>query len=513
MERNWTPQQVAIFEWFGKPTAKRNALVRARAGTGKTSTIVEALKYAPETLGGRVLLAAFNKRIADELVTKAPRRVDVKTLHALGLATLRQTFGKVGINDRRGRELAEEISGRMAPKEAVGLVAKLASIGKLTLTTTVQGLVKLAGDFDVEPSGRITELPPVDDEYRKEGLGPWTVLRIAELAHKAMTLAAENVSEIDFDDMLWIPAARSIRPNPYDLVVIDEAQDMNAAQLALARSAARASGRICVVGDNRQALYSFMGADANAVDRMKLELDAVEMPLSATFRCPSRVVAMAQVYVPDYRSAPGAAPGVISSLGDVENMPGRVAPGDFVLSRSNAGAAEACLSLLRAGVRATVIGRDVGASLKRLVEGFGVTTLQDLLRAVSKWAELESGKAKASGREEKIERIRDQQETISALCSGLKDVPALLARIDELFADKAAAGRVACSTVHKAKGLEAEQIFVLVPTFRACLDEEEDNLKYVAITRTKNSLVFVGKPPGDKRHPFEDAMRRAGVAA
>jgi superfamily I DNA/RNA helicase len=49
---------------------------------------------------------------------------------------------------------------------------------------------------------------------------------------------------------------------------------------------------------------------------------------------------------------------------------------------------------------------------------------------------------------------------------------------------------ITCSSVHKAKGLEADKVFVLEDTLRYHSIEEE-NIVYVAITRAKKSLVFV----------------------
>jgi superfamily I DNA/RNA helicase len=489
----WTSQQTDIFGWFRTPSADRSLVVRARAGTGKTTTLIEALKYAPETTGGRVLLAAFNKRIADELSARAPRGVEVKTLHALGFAAIKANWGRVALNDRRGMMIAETLCGSLAPRDAKVAVAKLASIGKLTLTRGVEALIDIAPDFDCEPSGRILILD-------------WTLEKIAGLAHEAMKAAAANCDEIDFDDMLWIPAAHGLAPTGFDLVVIDEAQDMNAAQLSLARSAVRQGGRVCVVGDDRQAIYKFMGADAGALDRMKDELEAPELPLSVTFRCPARIVAMANAYVPDYEAAPGSTGGEVTEVVSEEKLADFARPGDFVLSRSNVGSASACLSLLRAGVRAIVVGRDVGASLRRIVDTMPSGTLPGMLAALKKWADNEVEKAIKAGKDSKVDRIRDQQETIFALCSGLTSVKALQDRIAELFSDHAD-GRVACSTIHKAKGLETDTVFIMVPTFRCYESEEEDNIKYVAITRAKREVCFVGRPQKpDKPHPFARAF-------
>src|ERR1700761_7815745 len=94
MSKNWSEQQVRIFNWF--KSGRGHLIVRARAGTGKTTTILEAVTHAPEN---KILLAAFNKRIARELEEKlggwkfgAP--VEAKTLHGLGYSFVKYAWGK-----------------------------------------------------------------------------------------------------------------------------------------------------------------------------------------------------------------------------------------------------------------------------------------------------------------------------------------------------------------------------------------------------------------------------------
>jgi superfamily I DNA/RNA helicase len=44
--RVWSPQQDAIFDWFR--SGQGHLVVRARAGTGKTTTILQGIHHAPE---------------------------------------------------------------------------------------------------------------------------------------------------------------------------------------------------------------------------------------------------------------------------------------------------------------------------------------------------------------------------------------------------------------------------------------------------------------------------------
>jgi superfamily I DNA/RNA helicase len=479
----WTDQQNAVFEWFSKPKDDDRALlVRARAGTGKTSTVLEALNHAPEVRRGRVLLAAFNKRVAEELAGRAPRGVHAKTLHSVGISMIYGRYGKIEVNSWRGRNVAQEVCGEQARKELIVGVAKLASIGKLKLADSPARLMALATAFDCEPTPDMGIVKPIE---------------FAELAYAAMERAAEKVVDIDFDDMLWVPAKNQLSPAQYDLVVIDEAQDMNEAQLRMARSCVRKGGRIAVVGDDRQGIYGFMGADPESIDRMKAELSAFELPLSTTFRCPSMVVDLARIYVPDYQSMEDAPEGEVEYMPDPESIGEHAQAGDFVLSRTNAGAVEACLLILQAGVRATVLGRDIGSSLQKLVDSFRANDILGIIAAASKWAAEEvKSITTVGGDQKKIDLVLDKQKTIVALCRGISTVYDLTRRIDMLFSEGSDA-TVLCSTVHKAKGLEAENVYIWVPSFKESRNTEDDNLKYVALTRTKNRLVFVGKGEGD----------------
>jgi hypothetical protein len=111
--RVWSQQQNDIFEQF--QSGRRHFVVRARAGTGKTTTILEGLKSAPEQ---RILFAAFNKRIVEEVTPKNQNpNVEVKTLHGVGFACVRRYRERVQVargNDREDK-IVEEVCGTQAP--------------------------------------------------------------------------------------------------------------------------------------------------------------------------------------------------------------------------------------------------------------------------------------------------------------------------------------------------------------------------------------------------------------
>src|SRR6185436_4493025 len=106
-KRNWSTYQKNIFKDIARGTD--HTVVIARAGSGKTSTIVEGFKYLPR--GKKTLMVAFNKSIADELKQRAPSYVDVMTLHSLGYRAIRQTYGNVVLENTKCSELVKTIIG------------------------------------------------------------------------------------------------------------------------------------------------------------------------------------------------------------------------------------------------------------------------------------------------------------------------------------------------------------------------------------------------------------------
>jgi len=86
-----------------------NTVVCARAGAGKTSTIMGALSSVPAGL--TIALFAFGKPIAVELAARAPRGVEVKTLHAHGLSACKRAFRGLNVNENKTQEICVDLFG------------------------------------------------------------------------------------------------------------------------------------------------------------------------------------------------------------------------------------------------------------------------------------------------------------------------------------------------------------------------------------------------------------------
>jgi superfamily I DNA/RNA helicase len=485
-DKTWSPQQNAIFAWFANMVG--HLIVRARAGTGKTTTIINALNFIPKGL--KVLLCAFNKSIATELTARVPAGsgAEAKTLHAIGFSIVRRYWSNVKVEGKRDERIAREVLGPQAADALVRLVANIASKAKgIAPFGTVADLVDIIYSFELE----------ADDEWVEEG---WTPEKLAETALRAMAKSALPDGEVSFDDMIYVPVRNGWVKGSYDVVIVDEAQDMNKAQLILAQKVVKKGGHIVLVGDDRQAIYGFRGADAGGIDRLKAELKATELSLNTTYRCPKSVVALAAAIVPDFNAAPSAPEGKVLSM-MLDKAVEAVGPGNFILSRKNAPLASVCMKLLKLGKRARISGRDIGAGLIGLVKKLGKkNSIPAFLERLAAWEAQQIKRLKAAGRESadaRVEAVKDQAETLKALAEGMESVGALVSRIEELFTDvPEAPGFIVLSSVHKSKGLESDTVYILEDTLnrKPGRNIEESNIEYVGITRAKSTLVWVTTP-------------------
>lgn len=503
MKHTWSKQQGAILEWFAKDTSlfKTNDLdvqghlvIRARAGCGKTTILIEGVKRAPERA---ILICAFSKIIQLELehsIGSGYPNIKAQTLHSVGFGCVRRFRDgiKVEFGDTRANKLTNEVCGPGAPDAVKRLVSRLHTKGReITPHAKEFGdLTELAILFECEP----------DEQWVASGFN----LEYVEVhALKAMELAAniQSGETIDGSDMIFLPVRNGWLTKQYDMVAVDEAQDMTPAQLEIALGVLKPGGRMAIIGDDRQAIFAFRGADSESLDRLKAELNASELGLNTTYRCGHEIVHLAAELVPDFMAGENNPTGEVLDL-HPNKLVATAGPGDFILSRVNAPLVKTAMKLLRSGKRARVAGRDIGKGLVNLVRKLRATSVPDFLRRTEAWGErttsrLEVQLSKAAENRQatirgKIEEVNDQVEMLTSLAEGAKNVTEIQERIESLFEDDGLgiAGTITCSSVHKAKGLEANRVFVLADTLRDW-NKEELNITYVAYTRAKDTLFLV----------------------
>jgi superfamily I DNA/RNA helicase len=98
--------------------------------------------------------------------------------------------------------------------------------------------------------------------------------------------------------------------------------------------------------------------------------------------------------------------------------------------------------------------------------------------------------------------LEDRYDCLLVISGNCNSVGEIHAEIKRIFSNQDEG--ITLSTVHKAKGLEADNVYVLaterMPHPKATNMEEERNICYVAITRAKQNLFYCGPKPTGGRY-------------
>lgn len=476
-----------------------NAVINALAGSGKTSTIVNAVKLIPSTCNA--LFIAFNKEIVKELEKKLEgvKNVQVKTLHSLGFLMIRRNLGtNIEIDEYKYRtfikknikQLSSADFDKMTTKliqQYTDNVIQLCDLGRYNLAQCEKDLLQVSARHDI---------PIIDDE--------------CDAVLNVLKWGKENTTSIDFTDMVWLPYELTLNPIglQYDYIFIDECQDLNAAQRELFLRCFRRGTRFIAVGDKKQAIYSFAGADAKSFAKLQSLPNTTTLPLPISYRCPKKVVNLANQFVDTMECREGAPDGEIVhnvSIKDIHD-------GDMVLCRTKMPLIKLYMRYLRMGVKSYVRGQDIGLNLLRMVDKTEQIVLNVSLQKDGVFARLYDDLFEERNRlmikrgmdledatlSNQIMNKYDSIKALEILAEGLTSARDLHDRIENVFAESA--DGVCLSTIHKAKGLEANNVYILcktlMPSRLATQDwekEQEQNLMYVAYTRAKYKLGFVSE--------------------
>jgi superfamily I DNA/RNA helicase len=502
-------------------------IVNATAGSGKTTTIVDGLTYCvsdrsitkdlrykpsdeqlaiwewmKERIDGTkdVVFLAFNKSIAEELSDRITHGT-ASTIHSLGYKILRSAGVKCNkpntwktINlycqymniddikslDKEGRDILDDV------KELV----KMCKDQLLTEDNVSPDELKMMCiTRQYEPSADYSVLAPA-------------VKYIIEEGSKVKTGIMAKPIEIDFDDMIYLPARYGYK-TAFDVMLIDEAQDLSHGKLQLILN--QDCDTYIFIGDPNQAIYGFAGADTQSFASIEASIDNVTtLPLSYTYRCGKAIVLEAQKIVGNainYGTTNPEGKVVTTNEEDME-----LTEGDMLVSRVNAPLMSIAWKLVKERKNVKVIGRDIGKGLIKLINkirGKGknkIEGINELVLGVEGWRRKEIDKltAKMSDTDAQQIIVNDQADCIVQIACECDSIEEMVMFISGLFDDSDVKKCIRLSSIHRSKGLEASKVFFYnpgnVPHPMAKTEEakiQEMNLKFVAITRAINELIYV----------------------
>jgi len=352
-------------------TRDRPLLVRAGPGSGKTRTLAQKFLALVEsgTAPDRVLALTFSKKAAAEMqhrleeeTRRSHRGLWISTFHSFGYALVERF--RVDAELPRSyrlltgfkewvllRDVLERVRPTSSLRTAVryrGLVGHVANaIGALK-----QGLVS--------PDALEASLAGVSDEVAEEH----PLLQDLVSVYRAYEAELRARRHFDYRDLIW-RAIRLVEDNPevrariqswFDAVLVDELQDIDAAQLRLVSAIASGTPlaeQFTAFGDVNQSIYGFRGAlPAEVIASLRTAFPGLEArPLSHNFRSLPGLIDLAKRVVPSDMAAPAE-----RAVEAAPSVPVQVLEGPTSLAEATA--------IARALARAKREGRPDGSALR-----------------------------------------------------------------------------------------------------------------------------------------------------
>lgn len=458
-----TPEQQAVID-----SASNLLIVKALAGTGKTTTLVGYAKARPDA---RILYLAYNKAMEVAASGKFGRNVTCKTVHALA-------YGKVG---RRFQDAGK--LGNVRTSDVMMSLDYDAHLAKHALETVNNFIYSADLKFTVD---HVSE--SVSDARRAlifdKARVVWKAMMNLESGGGAPRLPMSHDGYLKLFQLNSSDLAKQ-----YDIILLDEAQDSNPV------TAAVVLGQACtrvLVGDSHQSIYGFRKS-TNALEHAG-ELPGAEVKmLTHSFRFGPDVAAMATAVLAGVKGETVALVGA-GPQAPLRTRVDRRQP-HAVLCRTNATVFQRAAELLGKQPFHMIGGPD-SYPLERLLDVHRLAQRQ-LDRVRDPFFKKQGSLARL---QEYADSIKDVE--ILGLLGMHKEhgnaIPGLVERIrrEHVPAEQAT---VHLATAHRTKGLEFDQV-ILENDFAPLDDEgclilpttqeevEEVNLLYVALTRAVQAL-------------------------
>lgn len=543
-----TPAQENIYNFI--ESGNGNGIIDAVAGAGKTTTLMGCVEHVPDI--NDVIYCAFNTSIRKELQKKfheAKLNVKVCTIHSLGYQLLRAR-GMFRLNDWKYNDIVKD------PLFFETLVPEIDSILDCHSFVSVAELRKLDERRDIldwNEKNQLNEgqqyvhkilkrLLEINQKYRctlEEDnverydamithfgiIPPWEreaptyqeELRCYFKAHQKLLKEGNSMaishSIIDFTDQLYLPHVMNLTAkHKYGFVFVDECQDLSKAQVNIVKQYLREDGRLLAVGDPYQAIYGFAGADSESFERVRKSFNCQVLGLTDCFRCPQDVIRIAQSIREDIKGFKNY-PGKIYVIHQREVIV-NVKEGDLIICRTRKPLMAMALRLITKDFKVKIHPDELQEFMGDYKKNFTPQELrkvltEDMIDAFFDHARQRNEKriARENQNADSVirkmiikEEVEIMQNTLDFLKKKFFDwrlntLDSILTRLKRTLSSPSEKA-IKISTIHRAKGLENDRVFILeynkLP-YRRDLEWEniqERNLHYVAVTRPKEELYL-----------------------
>ncbi|MFT3909675.1 MAG: RecQ family ATP-dependent DNA helicase [Ferruginibacter sp.] len=301
------------------------------------------------------------------------------------------------------------------------------------------------------------------------------------------------------------------------VLVIDEAQDMNADEFALINTLMEQNEemRVIAVGDDDQNIYEFRGASSKYLEQFMKERKASKHELIENYRSTNNLVEFTNGFVKQIRHRLKITPITAKQTGNGNVKLIRYQKGNLIsplvqdilltglagtacmLTKTNEEALQVTGLLVKNGMQAKLIQSNEGFSLQNLLE------IRFLLNEINKgddikvisdevWANAKNELRKKFQLSSKLELCNNlirQFESSNSSKKYRSDLEVFIreSKLEDFYNESGET--IFVSTIHKAKGKEFDNVFIMLENFDATTDEAKRQL-YVAMTRAKHNLTI-----------------------
>ncbi|EKF9501199.1 DNA helicase Rep [Vibrio cholerae] len=273
-------------------------LVLAGAGSGKTRVITNKIAYLVQQCGYKARNIAavtftnkaareMKERVAQTLGKGESRGLMVSTFHTLGLNIIRREFKALGL--KAGFSLFDDQDQLALLKE---LTEKQLDGDKDLLRLLLSTISNWKNDM----------LTPPQANAIAKGEQQQLFAHCFELYQKQM----QSYNALDFDDLILLPVlllrsneeVRQRWQNRIRYLLVDEYQDTNTSQYELVKLLVGERGRLTVVGDDDQSIYSWRGAKPQNLVLLGEDFPSLKLiKLEQNYRSTSRILRAANILI------------------------------------------------------------------------------------------------------------------------------------------------------------------------------------------------------------------------
>lgn len=470
--------QLDILDVFQK--SDDNIFIEAVAGSGKSSTLAWLMSYRPDLVGAYI---AFNKDIVVEMEPKCPELIEVRTRHSYGYRAVAKAIGKrLFIDKYKIKNILSEFGWELDDDDPTSFdrVNNMES----AINQIRNNLV------DIENAQSIKNLLDYYNLYVDE-----EDEFIAKLPKVFKMIIDQGTSgKLDFVDMKWLPVFQGMSIEKVKALYLDEYQDSSLLDMEFDKKLV--GGRTIIVGDKYQSIYGFAGAKSNSIDLAKEEFSSQELSLHTSFRCSKAVTELAKTIVPHFSCPDWAQDGSVDRVDELDFTD--MHPKAMILCRKNAPLVAPCFKAIRSGVPANIKGREIGFQLAKIARRCKAVSIKGFNDKLESHFNKERDKILNRKRPGQIalDILEDQRSILESFSKERDSYDDVVNDLLEIFSDSSKG--LLFSSVHKSKGLEAEEVSIIdSKNIRLRFDgmtqeaqDQERNLEYVAITRAKNKLTL-----------------------